>query len=103
MGVDVYVAPKPDIDAPIVDFTASIPPVSIVDGAVAAVGISTQQAIVLKFNEAVQTGPYSSCRGQISFCPSGSPTCSAAFTARAQTSPQTRTRFSFRRTRSTSP
>merc|ERR1719375_2797007 len=76
MGVDVYVAPKPDIDAPIVDFTASIPPVSIVDGAVAAVGISTRQAIVLQFNEAVTTGPNSGCRGQISFCPTASPTCS---------------------------
>merc|ERR1719460_3444734 len=75
-GVETYVAPKPDIEAPIVDFTASIPPVSIVGGSVAAVGISTQQAIVLKFNEAVQTGPYSSCRGQISFCPTASPTCS---------------------------
>merc|ERR1719163_1273223 len=75
-GVEVYVAPKPDTDAPIVDFDNSVPPRSIVDGAVAAVGISTQQAIVLKFNEAVQTGVNSNCRGQISFCPTASPTCS---------------------------
>merc|ERR1719375_1221948 len=76
MGVEVDLPPKPDSDAPIVDFTASFPPRSIVDGAVAAVGISTRQAIVLKFNEAVQTGPWSNCRGQISFCPTASPTCS---------------------------
>jgi len=31
---------------------------------------------VLKFNEAVTTGPGSKCRGQISFCPTASPTCS---------------------------
>merc|ERR1719160_429218 len=43
-GVEVYVAPKPDSDAPIVDFDLSIPPRSTVDGAVAAVGISMQQA-----------------------------------------------------------
>jgi hypothetical protein len=75
-GVDVFVPPKPDVDAPIVDFDNSIPPRSISGGAVAAVGISAQQAIVLKFNEAVTTGPGSNCRGQISFCPTDSPTCS---------------------------
>merc|ERR550537_508322 len=57
-----------------------MPPRSIVDGAVAAVGISTQQAIVLQFNEAVKTGVHmgvhSGCRGQVSFCPTASPTCS---------------------------
>jgi hypothetical protein len=75
-GVEAYMPPKPDSDAPIVDFDNSFPPRSIDGGVVTAVGISTQQAIVLKFNEAVQTGPLSNCRGSISFCPTASPTCS---------------------------
>jgi hypothetical protein len=72
-GVETYKAKKPDIDAPVVDFDNSYPKRKA-DGS--AAGISTQQAIMLKFNEAVQTGPLSGCRGQVSFCPTTSPTCS---------------------------
>lgn len=77
-GVEVLVAPKPDNDAPVPDFDNFMPPKAIdpSTGTLGPAAISQSQAIVLKFNEAVQTGVLSNCRGQISFCPIDSPTCS---------------------------